>query len=366
MLNEHVKPKAENLFHQIAFYSPAISDFYPPQLAIKPNNGNSGKFDLSIKLRESNETTRRIDISECQMILGFYYLNKLKQQNSDLLHAIPYITFEFKNAIGIEELKEYYLRLYNFLVFINFNKSVPIEKIKLYVKKENNIREIGNAYINSKYNNFESKQHKAIYAQALTNKEISDLFIQVSDNNDIKKHYYIPDNKKDIHRFNHSDLLLCATCFEGIFKQNYPNFKANENETFAKVKNDFLQFANDYRDTKELTKSEKKYADKLHDQIYHYDGRLEEIFNFALKEYRFVISDALTRCKSLFKIRDNENLGSIYADIRNHFAHGTFFVLGDKECFVYSILQILIYTINLKVANIPDDKAKDMIEKTFL
>lgn len=365
ILNCQTRPNENQLFNQISFYSPAINDFYPPQTAVKQKSKRDNIDDFSIELNESKDITRIIELDNCKMVLGFYLKNKYGLQNNDVLNCIPCISFVFAGEVGINELKEYYLKLSNFLSFINFNRNIPFDKIEIITKNEGHTVRTGVAYINSTSKKFDSRKHKAILANNFESAELASLFKQVSRNDDIRRHYYIPKNIKDSHSFNHSDLLLSATCFEGLFKEYHPNFKAVCNKDFKKVKDDFLAFADKYLSSEELSKNEKRYAKKFYDLIYYYDGLLEEIFNTAFKEHKEELSDLLTRLKSLITTT-TDNYGSLYADIRNHFAHGDFFELGDNECFIYELLHALLYAMNLKAASIPKDKARKVIKNIFL
>lgn len=365
IMNCQSKPNEKQLFNQISFFSTAINDFYSPQNAIKQKLCEDNKCDFSVDLKDPKDATRDINLENFKMILGFYYKNKYGFQCNDVLSCTPCISFIFPDEVGIEELKNSYLKLMNFLSFINFNRNIPFDKIEIITNKGNQTVCTGVAYINSTSKKFDSRKHKAILANDFESDELASLFNQVSKNDDIRRHYYIPKSIKDIHSFNHSDLLLSATCFEGVFKELHPDFKATENKDFKKVKDDFLAYADKYLSSEKLSKNEKRYAKKFYDLIYHYDGLLEEMFNTALKEHKEELLDLLTRLKSLITTT-TDNYGSLYADIRNHFAHGDFFDLGDNECFIYELLHALLYAMNLKAASIPKDKAREVIKKIFL
>ena len=357
------KPDMNKFAKRISFYSPAINDFYPPQTAID-NTRSDDISKFSVKLKNINDCIRKIKIDNYELIFGFYYINKYNFQSNDLLNCIPYIAFCFNEAVGIKELKECYSKLINFLSFINFNRNIPIDKIKVTNEENRKIISSGICHINSRSKNYESKRNKIILADFFEDDELASLFKQVSDNTDIRKRYYIPSKAKDIHRFDHRDLLLCATCFENVFKECYPNFKVNKNRDFNKVKSDYLTFANDYLSYPNITKKQKYYAQKFYDLINNYDGRLEEIFNSAFKEHKYELSDFENVLKSQLNI-STENYGRLYADIRNHFAHGEFFKLGDDESFIYELLHGLLYAMNLKAASISGEKSKEIINKIF-
>lgn len=357
------RPNIDSLFNCISFYSPAINDFYPPQTAI--NNNSNNITDFSIKLKNNDDCIRKIQIDNYELIFGFYYLHKFEFQSNDLLNCTPYISFKFNKCVGISELKSCYLKLINFLAFINFNNNIPIEKIKISNIKDGKTVCSGICFINSKSRNFDSKKSKAILANFFDDDELVSLFKQTSNYNDIKKHYYIPKKAKDLHSLNHNDLLTCATCFEGLFKEIHPNFKASKNKDFNKVKSDYLTYAKDYLNSSNITKNQKHYAEKFYNLINNYDGLLEEIFNAAFEEHKYEISDFEKRLKEYFKI-STKNYGNLYANIRNSFAHGTFFELGNNECFIYELLHALLYAMNLKAASINKEKSKEIINKIFL
>lgn len=360
VINCQDKPNERELFDSVSFYSPAINNFYPPQNAAKLHRNN----DFSIELKDKEDCTRKIRIDNYELVFGFYYLNKLDPQSNDLLNCTPCITFKFDKTVGINELKECYIKLTNFLAFVNFNRNIPFDKITIAKHSDGHIANSGICYINSKSEGYKNKKGKAILANLFDDDELALLFKQVSNNTDIKKHYYIPKSLENIHGFNHSDLLLCSTCFEAVFKECYPDFKAEKNINFDRVKKDYLTFANNYLESKASTKEQKKYAKKFYEQIYNYDGRLEEIFNAAIKKHNYELSDFEEKLKMQIKVSTTK-YGSLYAEIRNHFAHGSFFELGDNEIFIYELLHALLYAMNLEAASISQKKSKEIIEIIF-
>lgn len=359
------RPDANELCTQITFYSPAINEFYPSVNAYKKRQVNGKATDFSVEFKEDSEITRKIKFENFIMMFGFYFKNKYSPQSNDVLNCIPCISFKFNNTVGISELKDCYLKLTSFLSFINFNSNIPFDKIDICLKKDKQIINSGFAYINSHSESYDSRKGKAILSSSFEDEEIVSLFNQVADNNDIRKHYYTPKSVKDIHRFNHSDLLLNATCFEGLFREHHPNFKSEKNKAFKKVKEDFLSFSSQYKENDSLSKEERKYAEKFDGLINNYDGLLEEIFNSAINEFKVELSNFIMFLKNQFTVSD-DNYGRLYAKIRNPYAHGDFYQLGDDEAFIYELLQALIYAMNLKAANIPQDKSRDIITKIFL
>ena len=141
---------------------------------------------VAIKLKNNEDCIRKIQIDNYELIFGFYYLNKFEVQSNDLLNCTPYISFKFNKCVGISELKSCYLKLINFLAFINFNNNIPIEKIEISNIKDSENVYSGICFINSKSKNFDSKKSKAILANFFDDDELISLFKQTSNYNDIK------------------------------------------------------------------------------------------------------------------------------------------------------------------------------------
>jgi len=77
------------------------------------------------------------------------------------------------------------------------------------------------------------------------------------------------------------------------------------------------------------------------------------------------MSEAVHRICSSCGIPEDADLAGIYASYRNQTAHGV--IRRPESCDVatYRIMRGFVYVMNLKKANIPADRIKDIIGRMF-
>lgn len=73
------------------------------------------------------------------------------------------------------------------------------------------------------------------------------------------------------------------------------------------------------------------------------------------------MSEAIHRIRSLCSVPEDVDLAEVYASYRNLTAHGVIRRPENYDVATYRILRGFVYTMNLKRANVPTDKIKDII-----
>lgn len=150
-----------------------------------------------------------------------------------------------------------------------------------------------------------------------------------------------------------------------MFSAKFPNFKCNINNDFRNAKELALERIDNNSDGKSLSKKEQDYYKKCREQIEHYEGQLEEKFNYVFKANKTVLDSILKYNENKLGIKRTVKYGSVYANYRNKIAHGSVEPLSDKEVAVYRIILPRIYILMLSEIDLSDTEKKKMIGKLF-
>lgn len=177
--------------------------------------------------------------------------------------------------------------------------------------------------------------------------------------------YYFPKSYEEGILVDPNRWLVRALTFEGLFRDCYPDFKQNKRRQFRAAKKAALDALNAV-DQRNMVKHERDYFNDCRRQIEHYEGLLQEILDFIVKEKYGDALDDLLRFNYKECHMDSNAYGKVYSDYRNKIAHGDIAPIGKKEIAVYRVLQATIYFLLLEGAGLENDTLRTMAKKLFL
>lgn len=129
----------DDVFNSISFSAKALNTFYSPQHAIKHDPQIfSKRFDGSLQLKILPTDDYKqvfecdIDGEEISNELKVQWNINLKFEESNLGYVHTIFLMKFKDKKSSENLKKYYLYLYDFLTFILFRKNHHVDEIILF------------------------------------------------------------------------------------------------------------------------------------------------------------------------------------------------------------------------------------------
>ena len=99
--------------------------------------------------------------------------------------------------------------------------------------------------------------------------------------------------------------------------------------------------------------------------ISHADTTIKQKFEVRMASYEYEMSEAIHRICLSCGVPKDADLAGIYASYRNQTAHGVIRRPEDCDVATYRILRGFIYVMNLKRANIPADRIKEIIGRMF-
>jgi hypothetical protein len=356
-------------YDRSSFCSDAINTFFSPQKAVKIDMDYpdwDGAIDIHISpFTDTNSTFEFLD-SKCQFSISRYVRLRNDITSAGKVNSI--FTFEHSKPQDILSLINDYLAIYDFLVFVNYNASITFSDI--YISKRNLS---GRFDRTATVHIFTGKvpevytSNDSITIDDFPDGKLGAVFSRIASlrGNDIRLRYYFPGNKHEARYIDPGKWLIMALNFEGLFSSTFPNFKCDNNPAFSKAKQLILDRIDDTSDGKQLNNKEAAYYEKCRNQVVHYEGQLEEKFNYVFKKHKDVLSNILNYNETHLGIPASENYGAIYATYRNKVAHGAVDPLTDKEVAVYRLLPPLIYILLLYCLNLNTDDLSRIICKLF-
>lgn len=356
-------------FEKVSFYSDSLNAFYPPQQAMKTD------FDLrnwdgkmTIELKPFEETAISFDYRECRCKLNISRYVIAQNGKSDIGNISSAFSFELNAAQQCKELPQYWLALFDFLSFISYGTDITFEKITLSNRREDGkFAHCADAYIFSNKEEYIPRSPlNTITAKDIPLDKLGVVFSKIAAlrGNDKRLGYYFPENYKEGFRVDANRWLVKAITFEGLFKECYPDFKQNEKAQFRIAKKAALD-ALSMVEKSRMSKREQAYFDDCQKQIEHYEGRLEEMFNFIVRKYRDGLDDLLSFNRKEYHMNLND-YGNTYSNYRNKIAHGNIEPIGAKEIAVYRVLQAAIYFMLLEGTGLGSDTLRVIAKKLFL
>lgn len=95
------------------------------------------------------------------------------------------------------------------------------------------------------------------------------------------------------------------------------------------------------------------------------DTTLQEKFEACQAVYEAETKEAIQRIRKTYGISEKTNLAEAYASFRNQTAHGVIQRPENVEIATYQILRCFIYAINLRRADVPTERIKEVLMRMF-
>lgn len=220
----------------------------------------------------------------------------------------------------------------------------------------------------------ENDQYAPDASHSITFLDVTDecfpvLFSQIAERRDSKRFnpFFYPENRKEDRVVDASKWLNNAICFEGEFDDAFPDYKAKNDPSFYKAKNALLMMIDS-----EVKKTGKSINNSQNDAwrsfkrlIDYADTTLQEKFEACQAVYEAETKESIQRICKTHSLSEDTNLAHAYALYRNQTAHGTIQKPGEVEIVTYQILRCFVYAMNMKRANIPSEKIKEVLRKMF-
>lgn len=356
-------------YYRSSFESDAINAFFSPQKAVNLDiNIKDWTGQIDIKVSPFNETIKEFDYldSKCQLSISRFV--RVDKEPTSIGHVNSIFAFEYPQVQPLIKVVDDYLALYDFLSFANYSTNIVFKNICISQKNDEGLFEkTAMVHIFTSKSEYENTGRNSITIDDIPADKLSNIFERVASlrKNDSRLRYYFPENSHDSRYIDPGKWLIMALNFEGLFSATYPAFKCKKNTAFSDAKHLALERIDNTSDGKTLSKKGQKYYAKCREQIEHYEGQLEEKFNYVLSENKAALDTVLKYNEANFSVKCSENYGSIYSEYRNKIAHGSVEPLSDKEVAVYRILLPLIYLLILSGIDLSDAEKKKIIEKLF-
>lgn len=356
-------------FERCCFAADAINAFFSPKRAIKANI-DPQKWDgkIEVSLSPFDTTARSFEYKEAKCVLSISRRIVQTRNDPSIGTVNTIFSFEYQDTQPFLKIVENYLTLYDFLRFTGNSANVVFSDVYISKRGENEkFRKSATVHIFSDKTSDKRDELNSITIDDLPDEKLGDVFTHIADlrGRDKRLEYYFP---KDAHEARYIDpgrWMIMALNFEGLFSETFPDFKYNSNKDFRSAKDLALKKIDDDSEKDTLSKNARKYYKKCREQIEHYDGLLEEKFNYLLNSHKNVIKKILENNYSRFGTPENINYGYEYASYRNKIAHGSVEPLTDKEVAIYRLLPPMIYLLLLNNLNLNDADLGKIIDKLF-
>lgn len=347
-------------FSTIGFNNPEIDYIYPVEHAVDILEHNiNGIIEIKTKKTsetKSNEQTFLVDQKKVTVFFGIARKTSLKDKPLEL-NSMMYFKFEETNDYS------FLIRLWeiakSFLQFLCYRKNVNLPKILIFHAPPSNqsCLYIVNEESDTEY--LPLKKGRYIKQSLIAGYE-DKILEDISENKLYQRH--IPNSYKLSMTVDAAKFIMITAAFEWIFKRCYPNGIKKRQQTINAeniVKNKLDELISNSTDkVKEKYKSFKKHIKD--------DGLQNKIFQVG-EDYKNIINEY---GNTLYKINDTilnySQMGQRIGYQRNNFAHGNL----DKDFDNISLIDIcfleyMLYAMQLKLYNIPDENIKDIIKNLF-
>lgn len=367
--NSNMDSPCDFTYNRSSFESDAINTFFSPQKAINLDMDiENWTGEINVKLSPFQDTTREFNYldSKCQLSISRHV--RINKEPTSIGKVKSLFTFEHSKVQPLIRIIDDFLALYDFLSFANYNSNISFKNIDISSKNEEGLFEkTATVHIFINKTEYENTRLNSITIDDIPAEKLSAIFTCIASlrKNDNRLRYYFPENAHDGKYIDPGKWLITALNFEGLFSAKFPNFKCNINNDFRNAKELALERIDNNSDGKSLSKKEQDYYKKCREQIEHYEGQLEEKFNYVFKANKTVLDSILKYNENNLGIKQTVKYGSVYANYRNKIAHGSVEPLSDKEVAVYRIILPLIYILMLSEIDLSDTEKKKMIGKLF-
>lgn len=359
----------DELISQISFEAKEIDYIYNITQAIDIENDYYKNGEINLKLKDTKKCESReikFNIDKKEIICKFSILRKRN-------HGINRYPIEINSIFSIyfEPTKDYIfiLRVYKvvkyFFQYLCFRKNIDIESVDIYCKyKENLHQQLGTInFIKKEVYNEEKRIIESRYIPfELIENSANKILQAIADDKLYRRH--IPKTYSDGTSENEATFVMLVAAFEWEFKQLFKNGLPHSESTINvqnKIKNNIKEILNN----KDVKGKERKIYKNLLNFI-DLEGLSEKII-YTCKTLNSIIIES---GKKLYKLNNQElnyiKMGDRLSKQRNYFAHGDI----DKDFIEDSLLDLIflkeiIYAMQLKRFNVPDDNIKKCIRKLF-
>lgn len=361
-------------FDRIDFYSEGINGFYSPRNAYQIENDDNMRV-TGIKPRDAEAYKRDyvcvIHGERIQLGLNVYMSFNLALEKKQLGTAESLLSMSFNEKKEPHDILKYSLYLMDFLEFVNFQKNIPLEKIRLLEKdKDGKYQRRGRAVVfQAEKDQYSPSALRSITFMDVTEECFPVLFAQIAKRRESKRFnsFFYPENRREDQVLDASKWLNNAICFEGEFDDAFPNYKAQNDLAFCKAKMELLMTIDCAvkRTGKSINNSQNDAWRSFKRLIDYADTTLQEKFEACQVAYETETKEYIQQICKTYGIPEDANLAQFYASFRNQTAHGTIQKPGKIEIVTYQILRCFIYAINMKRANIPSERIKDVLHRMF-
>lgn len=365
----------KSTFDRIDFYSEAINGFYSPRNAYEVELSEDRTRILGIKVRDWERYKRdyqcQINKEQFQLGLNVNLSVNLAWEKEQLGTAKTIMSMSFADKKKPNDILNYYLYLRDFLEFVNFQKNIPLEQIELFEKSETGKYERrGKAVIfQADSSEYVPSILKSITFLDVTSECFPLLFSQIAEkrlNNNYNPFFY-PESHREDRIVDTSKWLNTAICFEGEFNTSFPEYRATHDSIFHDAKTLLLDTINDavQKSGKSINNKQNNALKSFKSLIDHADTTIKQKFEVCETHYAYEMKEAIHKICSLCGVPEDTDLAEVYASYRNQTAHGVIRRPENCDVATYRILRGFIYAMNLKRANVPADKIKDIISRMF-
>lgn len=366
---------SRSTFDRIDFYSEAINGFYSPRNAydVELTEDQTGIAGIKVRNCEVYKKDFQCLVNKETFQLGLnVYLNvNLAWEKEQLGTAKSIMSMSFADKKQPNDILDYYLYIRDFLEFVNFQKNIPLDRIELFEKSETGQYERrGKAVIfqadSSEY--VPSILHSITFID-VTSECFPILFSQIAEKrlNSNYNPFFYPESRREDRVVDASKWLNTAIGFEGEFDTFFPEYRATHDSLFHDAKTLLLDAINSavQKSGKSINNKQNNALKSFKSLIEHADTTIKQKFEICEANFEYEMSDAMHRICSLCEVPEDTDLADAYASYRNQTAHGVIRRPENCDIATYRILRGFVYVMNLKRANVPTDKIKEIIGRMF-
>lgn len=150
------------------------------------------------------------------------------------------VSMSFGEKKKPHDILKYSLYLMDFLEFVNFQKNIPLERIRLFEKdNDGKYQRRGRVVVFQA----EDDQYSPNALRSITFPDVTDecfpvLFGQIAERRESKRFnpFFYPESRSADRVIDASKWLNNAICFEGEFDDAFPNYKAQNDPAFYEAK----------------------------------------------------------------------------------------------------------------------------------
>lgn len=367
----------EKSFCTMSLSGEIINYFYRPNQIYDDVNSNYSfehvNKGLMIQLKPLNEIIKEFEIDICgqtaKVVLSITAPGEplAMKQHYSLGEPYSILRIDFLQDISVEMFADIYLWLVNFFGFLNFQKHVTFNKIKLgRFNEEYKVEQVGEVYL----------VHKEQMQLGHVDRTIGFYFVEERMNSLLNilnaqklNLLFIPKEPKDRKYIDPQKYITCCTSFESVFNFVFPKAKEEEKPEFATAKNELIAFLEqkdaEYKGNNGVLR--KQFA-SLRQIIEYADYGLAEKFRYCEKKYSNVIIDFKTRILQQLNISNDEEkeIATDFATLRNCFTHSSMSAIQKTHIAAYSMAQCYIYVMILDKAKVPENSITQAVNLLFV